>query len=116
MKTVKNILPFLLILFSANTWAVDLQAAADDVCACLEAPYEIVEKALGEIQNAQSTGDYSRMMEAQGEMMGVMNASNACFSALPEKYPEVDKDDELKEKVMQLADQQCPNPASGYSP
>lgn len=103
-----------MMLISEPTWAVDLQAATDDICSCLKAPYEVVEKALGDIQKAQSTGDYSKIMQAQGEMMGIMNASTNCFEKLPGKYPEIDKNEELQSKVMNMADKQCPNPAKGY--
>ncbi len=106
----------LAILISPSAFAVDLQAAADDVCSCLEAPYAIVEKAVAEITSAKAQGDYSKLAEAQGEMMGVMSASNECFGKLPNKYPEIDQSDELKSQVMQIANSKCPNPADALRP
>ena len=67
------------------------------------------------LKNAQASGDMSQMMTAQGEMMGVMNASTRCFDALTQKYPEIAESDELQEKVMAIADEQCPNPAAQMS-
>lgn len=110
---------FLLSIFalSSQAWAdPDLNEAADDVCECLEAPYAEVQKALGLIAAAQQSGDMSALVAAQGEMMGVIDASSECFEALALKYPEIDQSDELKAQVMEIADQKCPNPADNFSP
>jgi hypothetical protein len=115
MKMRSIALFILATLLSLPTLAADLQAAADDVCSCLEAPYNVVQRALDDLQKAQASGDYSKMTQAQGEMMGVMSASSKCFAELPAKYPEIEQNDELKSKVMALADKQCPNPAASYA-
>lgn len=106
-----------IVLFSSLVWATpDLNEAADDVCKCLEAPYAQVQKAMELIESAQASGDMSALISAQGEMMGVMNASAQCFDGLAEKYPEIDQSEDLQEQVMNIVDEQCPNPASGMSP
>lgn len=93
----------------------NLEEATNDVCKCLEKPYEQTRKAMEMIKKAQASGDTSQMVSAQGEMMGVLSASSRCFATLPKKYPEIDKDDKLKNRVMTMAEKQCPNPAGQFS-
>lgn len=96
----------------------DLKQATKDTCKCLEAPYAQLEKAMEIISAAQTSGDMSQMMVAQGEMMGVLGASTQCFERLAQKYPEIDQSDELKQEVMDATEKECPKPASamGMSP
>ena len=102
-----------LLPFTSLTWATaDLNAAADDVCKCLEAPYAQAQQAMEMIQAAQASGDMSALVAAQGEMMGVIGASAQCFEALPAKYPEIDEDPALQDQVMAIAETKCPNPAA----
>ena len=113
---IKSSFAIILTTFCSLTWATpDLNKAAGDVCECLKEPYKQVQKAMEMLQSAQTSGDMSALASAQGEMMGVMNASNLCFENLSKKYPEIDKRVELQEKVMNLADKQCPNPATAMS-
>ncbi len=114
MKRFSVLIPVLLHASVAS--AADLQAAADDICECFKEPYALVEQALADLQAAQASGDYMKLAEAQGEMMGVMSATASCFEALPARYPEINQSEELKDKVMALVDQQCPNPAAGFMP
>ena len=103
----------ILIPFTSLVWATpDLNAAADDVCKCLEEPYAQAQQAIELIQAAQASGDMSALMAAQGEMMGVISASAQCFEALPAKYPQIDTDPALQDQVMTIAETQCPNPAA----
>ncbi len=103
----------LLLLSGPGLAASDLNQAAGDVCRCLEAPYDQARKAMALLNNARASGDMSRLASAQGDMMAVINASTLCFRGLSKKYPDIDSSDELKEKVMAIADRQCPNPAAG---
>ena len=112
----KSMLFLSLSLLTHNAFAVDLDAAADDVCGCLEEPYKLVEQSLQELSKAQASGDFSRLMEVQGNMMGIIDSSTLCFEDLPRKYPEIDKDKTLQDKVMAKVDEQCPNPAEKYRP
>ena len=108
----KLFIAIILVPFCSLAWAApDLNEAAEDVCDCLEAPYAQVQQAMELITAAQASGDMSALMAAQGEMMGVINAGNQCFEALTEKYPEIGQSEELQEQVMNIADEQCPNPA-----
>ena len=112
MKRLHLILPLFLLAPLAS--AADLQAAADDICECFKEPYALIEKTLAQVQQAQASGDYSKLAQAQGEMMGLMNGTEECFADLPAKYPEIDKSEELKRKVMEIVDKQCPNPAAQF--
>ena len=89
----------------------NLQAAADDVCNCMAEPNRVAEEGVALLKKAQASGDFSQIMAAQGKVMGVMSAAKNCFEKLPAKYPAIDKDEALKEKVMAMAQKQCPNPA-----
>ncbi len=112
----KSLIAIILVSFSSLAWAApDLNEAAEDVCDCLEAPYAQAQQAMELISTAQASGDMSALIAAQGEMMGVINASNQCFNALTEKYPEISQSEELQEQVMKLAGEQCPNPAAAMS-
>lgn len=95
--------------------APDLSEAANDVCNCLKAPYTQITKAMELVSRAQASGDMSALVSAQGEMMGVINASNQCFNSLTEKYPEIAQSKNLQEQVMSIADQQCPRPGPEIS-
>ncbi len=112
----KLLITIIIVPFCSLAWAApDLNEAADDVCDCLEAPYAQAQQAMELISAAQASGDMSALIAAQGEMMGVINASNQCFDALTEKYPEISQSEELQQQVMNIADEQCPNPAAAMS-
>ncbi len=82
--------------------APDLHDAAKDACKCLKEPYDQVKRAIESTNKAKTSGD----------MMKAINASNRCLEALVERYPEIDRSDELKDKVMDLMEELCPNPES----
>lgn len=44
--------------------------------------------------------------------MGILSESNKCFESFPEKYPEIDKNQDLQNKVMAMVEKKCPNPAT----
>ena len=112
----KSLITILLVPFCSVSWAAtDLNEAAENVFDCLEAPYAQVQQAMELISAAQVSGDLSALIAAQGEMMGVINASNQCFGALTEKYPEISQNEELQQQVMNIADEQCPNPAAAMT-
>ena len=112
----KSLIAIILVPFCSLAWAdPDLNEAAEDVCDCLEAPYAQVQQAMDLMTAAQASGDMSALIAAQGEMMGVINASNQCFDALTVQYPEISQSEELQQQVMNIADQQCPNPAAAMS-
>ncbi len=90
----------------------DLDAAANDVCGCLAEPYAHFEKTMQRLQEAQASGDSSKMTAAQGEMMQILQVSTQCFEGLSKKYPDISQSDELKGQVMAKAEQQCPNPGA----
>ena len=109
----KSLIAIILVPFCSLAWAAhNLNEAAEDVCDCLEAPYAQAQQAMELIIAAQASGDMSALIAAQGEMMGVINASTQCFDALTVQYPEISQSEELQQQVMNIADQQCPNPAA----
>lgn len=110
-RTLINAATFLLICSTAAFAGPDLDQASNDVCKCLEAPHNQAKKAMELLHQAQASGDMSQLMSAQGEMMGVLSESNRCFEGLAKKYPEIDRSNELQNKVMAMAEQKCPNPA-----
>ena len=67
------------------------------------------------ISGSEVTDHMPALIAAQGEMMAVMNAGSQCFDALTVKYPEISQSEELQEQVMNIADEQCPNPAAAMS-
>lgn len=98
-------------LFSSVAFAgPDLDAAAADICNCLEEPYKQITRSVALINKAQASGDTSQLMRAQEDVMESINAATPCFEALSKKYPEIDQSDALKESVMAIAEKQCPNP------
>lgn len=108
----KLLIAIILVPFVSLAWAApDLNKAAEDVCDCLEEPYAQVQQAMELMTAAQASGDMSALMAAQGEMVGVIKAGSQCFDVLKKKYPEISQSEELQEHVMNIADEQCPNPA-----
>lgn len=106
----------ILVPFCSLVWATpDLNEAANGVCECLEEPYAQAQQVIDMVGAAQSSGDMSALMAAQGEMMGVISASNRCFEALAAKYPDINQSEALQQQVMAIADEQCPNPAQAFS-
>ena len=107
---------FGLLVFGQSAFGADLQAAADDVCACLEGPYARMQQFMAEMEKVQASGDYSKLMPLQSEIKGTVDESSLCFQELPSKYPEIDRDEELQKRVMAIVDRQCPNPAEEWRP
>ncbi|WP_157134395.1 hypothetical protein [Photobacterium profundum] len=103
------IVSFLIIpaFVSATT---DKEQAAKDVCKCLEEPYSEANKALELINNANASGELSKILSSQEELMKVINTSQKCLEDLYIKYPEIDKDTALQADVIAIADKNCPNP------
>ncbi len=112
MKILFSAMTTLLLFSNVSLADTNLTEAANDVCKCLEAPQNQARKAMELINKAQASGNMSQLMAAQGEMMGVIGESSRCFEALSKKYPDIDKSEELQNKVMSMAEKQCPNPAA----
>ncbi len=113
---MRKIILFLTFFITQYSYATDVQKVANDTCSCLKEPYIAVEKMLSDIAIAKSSGDFSKIKQAQAEMMGVVNASQDCFEKLPKKYPEIDTNEELQAEVTALVRSQCPNPARNFKP
>ncbi len=111
---IRIIVLMALLTYGQSALSDNLQAAANDVCKCLDEPYKVIKKAMVEINKAQTSGDYSKIVQAQSEMMGIVPSTTRCFEILSKKYPNIEKSDELKSKVTQIANRQCPNPAQGF--
>jgi len=94
--------------FSSAT--TDTEQAAKDVCKCLEEPYSEANKALELINNANASGELSKILSSQEELMKVINTSQKCLEDLYIKYPEINKDTTLQAEVITITDKECPNP------
>lgn len=98
-------------LFTSLAFAgPDMNAAAKDVCKCLEGPNSQATRFMELAAEAQASGDQSELMSAQDDMRGIMEESSRCFGSLPAKYPEIDKSEDLQQEIMTMAHKQCPNP------
>ena len=103
------------LLLSANGWAAsDFNDAADDACDCLKETYDQASQLMVLLSEAQASGDMTPIMASQEKMMALASATSQCFEAMTKKYPDIAESDELKEKVMSIADEQCPNPMHGF--
>ena len=100
-------------LMCSSVVLADVKAAANDVCACLKAPYAKVEESLVLINKAQASNNQAQLLAAQSEIISVVRKSMECFQTLSSKYPKINQSETLREQVMQAADEQCPNPAAG---
>ncbi|MGR5148443.1 hypothetical protein ACQKP8_18080 [Photobacterium alginatilyticum] len=100
----------LALALSPHLFAANLEAAADDVCVCLEGPYQHAEETLALVNEALQSGDMSKILASQDEMMKVMNTSELCIEDLSKKYPDISADESLQKEVMRIADEKCPNP------
>lgn len=89
----------------APAFADDAQQAADDVCQC----YEQSRLAFEELAKTHANVDLSKMSDGKRQIADVLEATEACFAKLPVKYPNIDKDEALQEKVTEIAKTQCPN-------
>ncbi|PSW20112.1 hypothetical protein C9I98_08620 [Photobacterium sanctipauli] len=103
-------------MFSLSVVAADdtVQAAAD-VCHCLAEPYQHADTVIAALSEAQSSGDLSTVTEAQDKLMSVINSAQLCMEKLQEKYPHINRDQQLQAEVMKLAEEQCPNPLGNYA-
>ncbi len=105
---------FGLFLVGQVSVGADLEAAAEDFCGCMEAPYALIEATAEKMEEAQITGDFDSIMALQNEMMSVMSEASDCFDELPAKYPEIDQSEALQAQVIEMTAEQCPNPAGNF--
>jgi len=99
------------VAFSTTSLAAaNIDQAAADACLCMKAPYSELSNALVLAKEAQKTGDMSKLMAIQQQIMTTLKASTGCFEGLSKKYPEIDKSDELKEQVVKKTKKMCPSP------
>ena len=112
MKKLLLILAVIPLYVGLTVAEPDLDAASNDACKCLEKPYKAAEENIKKIKQAQASGDMSNIAETQGELMGMLSASTKCFESLSKKYPQIDENKELQNKVMMMVEEKCPNPAT----
>ena len=111
MKRLILLIGISITAISPLSAATDLDQAAADACLCLEAPYSELSKELVTVKQARNSGDMSKLMASQAQMMAILQSSASCFENLSKKYPEIDKSDDLKIQVMRKTEKMCPNPA-----
>ncbi|MGF1703847.1 hypothetical protein L4D09_26505 [Photobacterium makurazakiensis] len=106
---------FCLSIFNFTAMANDdTSQAADDVCQCLQEPYQQAELVISAFSEAQQSGDLSTVTQTQDQLMNIINTAELCMERLQIKYPEINKDQAQQEKVMLLTDELCPNPLNKY--
>ncbi|MDV5167460.1 hypothetical protein [Photobacterium rosenbergii] len=107
---------FLLGLLSMHSQAnSQLEKAADEICFCLEVPYQQAEKSLRQLNGAQASNDLDKVTRSQDEMMATINASTLCLEYFRQLYPDIAKDVTLHDRTLRLLDTKCPNPLSAQS-
>ncbi|WEM45842.1 hypothetical protein PTW35_22485 (plasmid) [Photobacterium sp. DA100] len=104
---------FLLGLFSYSSQADNqLEKATDEICLCLEAPYQQAEKTLKQLLSAQNSGDLAKVTQSQDEMMEVINASKLCLESFHHIYPGIAQNMTLKGETLKRLESKCPDPLS----
>lgn len=106
---------FLLGLLSFPSQAsISIDKAADELCLCLEGPYQQAEKTLSQLKGngGQDLTDLDKVTRSQDEMMEILNASNLCLESLRHLYPDIAQDIALQDKTLKLIDSKCPDPLS----
>jgi hypothetical protein len=91
--------------------ATDLDAAAADVCKCLEEPYGQAQRVLELVQQAMASGNSDQLVASQNDMVAVVETARQCFEGVAARHPEIEQSDPLKVEVMTRVDKLCPNPA-----
>ncbi len=106
-------LPILLLVAAAPfpAGANDYEAAANAVCKCQEQPHQKSKDMAAAIRTAQQTGNFSEMTRIQGELLAISKEVEACYAKLSEQFPEIAKSEEEIDKVNDMAEKMCPNPA-----
>ena len=91
-----------------------LRPIAEDVCRCLKEPHAKLAELAEILEEAQATGDFSRLMTLQGEMVALTDTSTDCFDELEKKYPKIAEDEEKIDSVNSIVDDLCPRPELGF--
>ena len=108
---MKKTLLFLASMFlSQSVLSQNIEAATRDACGCLEGPYALAESMIGEMSDAQASGNFNVLLAKQGEIMEVMDSYATCFESLPEKYPKIRDNQDLQHEVMKNIEKTCPSP------
>lgn len=110
MKRLILLVSICVTVISPLSAAPDLDQAATDACLCLEAPYSELSKALVTVKQSQNSGDMSKLIASQAQVMAILQSSTSCFEGLSKKYPEIDKSDEMKKQVAEKTEKICPHP------
>lgn len=92
-----------------------LEKAADEICLCLEAPYQQAEQSLLQLNGDQGSNDLAKVTRSQDEMMATINAATLCMESFRQLYPDIAKDIALQDKTLRLLETKCPNPLSAQS-
>ncbi|KHT62185.1 hypothetical protein RJ45_18675 [Photobacterium gaetbulicola] len=109
-----NILFLLGFLSYSSQPGNQLEKATDEICLCLEAPYQQAEKTLKQLLGAQLSGDLAKVTQSQDEMMAVINASRLCLESFHHLYPDIAQDMTLKGETLKRLDSKCPDPLSAH--
>ncbi len=116
------LVPILSLSFQASAEGGDeggddegIQPIAKEVCACLKKPYAKLAELAEILETAKASGDFSKLMTMQDEVVGMTDAGTECFEKLEKKYPKIADDEEKIQKINAAADEICPNPAAEFA-
>ena len=99
-----------LSLFPNVIFAFSMEEVVDGVCKCRKEYLIQSKKNMDAMNEAQASGDMSKMKAVQSEVNAITEAMTRCFDDLAKKYPEIDKSEKLQEELEAKADEKCPGP------
>ena len=109
------IITTLILSFSLNLLANDINNAARKGCECLESPYAKIFHVQTLLQQAIMTQDSLQIMAAQGNLSDLHHSTTSCFESINEQYPNIRASKELSEQVNQNMSDLCPPPNFGIN-
>ncbi len=99
-----------LLVASTVSFAEEPHIIAKDICECLKAPYQQAESVMSMLSDAEQSGDLTRVVQSQDEMMAIINTAKFCMENVKHNYPALEHDDELQKAVLQETELLCPSP------
>ena len=113
---IRYLLFTVLVVFNHPLLAASemVEEAASAACACLESPYRETTTVLKVMDSAKKKGDMETVIEKQKQLITIIKESTKCFVDLSAQHPEIDQSETLKQEVINLVEQKCPNPISGH--
>lgn len=109
----KYIITTVILSFSLNLLANDINDAARKGCECLELPYAKIFHVQTLLHQAIMSQNASQIMAAQGNLSDLHHSTISCFESIREQYPNIRTSEKLSAKVNQKMNDLCPPPNVG---